>query len=319
MCRVQILTTNSDNSTNEIIDWLRYYKRDVNIDRINEKHDLIDKFHSGKAVVYSRKYRHLLDSVTLENKIIDSERELNSHLQYLSGNELKVILEFYLKSVFKTVVGNEESCSENKLFQLETAERIGFRIPDTIVTNTKQELIEFVKTVESIIVKPLYNAIFYEYKKELFGSYTKKMDFKLIESLPEIFFPSIFQKEIKKKYEIRTFFFYGDCYSMCIFSQQSHQTNVDFRMYDKNRPNRMVPYNLKGEEAKLVNLFMQEMNLNTGSLDFIIGEDENTYFLEVNSEGQFGMVSEPCNYGIEEQISKKILKSLKLIDENNEN
>lgn len=310
MKRVLILTTKFDVTTNEIIDWLTFYRSDISIDRINDNHDLIQSFSNEKKVIYSRKCRHLFDSQNYEPKCIDTEQELELYFNHHSGNELKVILEYYLKSPTIKIIGNREFLAENKLFQLEKAQKCGMIIPETIVTNSKPELIRFIHSVNKIIVKPLHKAIFYNYKDKSFGSYTTKMDSSLIKSLPNTFFPAIFQKEIVKKFEVRTFFFYEKYYSMCIFSQQNIQTSVDFRMYNLNQPNRVVPYRLNDEESKLVNYFMSEMNLNTGSLDFIMGEDNKLYFLEVNPEGQFGMISKPCNYYIEEYISKQILNSL---------
>ena len=42
--------------------------------------------------------------------------------------------------------------------------------------------------------------------------------------------------------------------------------------------------------------------MNTGSFDFILTSEGEYVFLEVNPIGQFGMVSYPCNYYLEEKI-----------------
>lgn len=52
---------------------------------------------------------------------------------------------------------------------------------------------------------------------------------------------------------------------------------------------------------------MEAMELNTGSLDFIIDVNDRIIFLEVNSEGQFGMVDFPCNYGIHKRIAEILI------------
>jgi glutathione synthase/RimK-type ligase-like ATP-grasp enzyme len=49
---------------------------------------------------------------------------------------------------------------------------------------------------------------------------------------------------------------------------------------------------------------MDKLNLLTGSLDILKDKNGKYYFLEVNPIGQFGMVSKPCNYYIEEQIAE---------------
>jgi hypothetical protein len=40
----------------------------------------------------------------------------------------------------------------------------------------------------------------------------------------------------------------------------------------------------------------------------IYAKDSNYYFLEVNPEGQLGMVSLPCNYYLEKKIAKELIK-----------
>jgi glutathione synthase/RimK-type ligase-like ATP-grasp enzyme len=81
--------------------------------------------------------------------------------------------------------------------------------------------------------------------------------------------------------------------------------NVDYR---KNRQLkvRRVPYNLPENIKQKVMLLMEDLNLSTGSIDFLKSNDGNYYFLEVNPEGQIGMVSNLCNYDIEHKIVKKI-------------
>ena len=94
---------------------------------------------------------------------------------------------------------------------------------------------------------------------------------------------------------------------MAIFSQNDKQTKVDFRNYNDNKPNRYVPYVLpKNIELKITQL-MQKLDLNTGSVDLIKNHDGNYVFLEINPVGQFGMVSEPCNYYLEKIIAEYLI------------
>lgn len=53
---------------------------------------------------------------------------------------------------------------------------------------------------------------------------------------------------------------------------------------------------------------MNNLKLKNGSIDIIRGVDNNYYFLEVNPVGQFGMVSNPCNYNIEEKFALKLIE-----------
>ena len=88
---------------------------------------------------------------------------------------------------------------------------------------------------------------------------------------------------------------------------QSSDT-TDFRNYNIDKPNRYVPFLLpKDIEEKLLNL-LEDLDLNTGSVDLIYDNDDNYVFLEINPVGQFGMVSINCNYHIEKMISEDLIR-----------
>ena len=136
--------------------------------------------------------------------------------------------------------------------------------------------------------------------------YTEEVSDSLLESLDEFFFPSYFQEKIEKKYELRVFYLEGEFYSMAIFSQNDSQTKVDFRKYNKVKPNRNVPFKLPLTiESKLQNL-LEHYRLNTASLDIVVDKCGRYVFLEINPVGQFGMVSVPCNYYLEKKIAETL-------------
>ena len=82
-------------------------------------------------------------------------------------------------------------------------------------------------------------------------------------------------------------------------------TVVDFRKHtDQEKPQRKVPYNLPNHVKKGLIQLMNELELNTGSIDILVDEDNNYIFLEVNPVGQFGMTSVPCNYYLERKLAK---------------
>jgi len=91
---------------------------------------------------------------------------------------------------------------------------------------------------------------------------------------------------------------------MAIFSQSDAKTKVDFRNYNDEKPNRMVPYKLPCDIEKKIDVFMKKINLNNGSIDFILTEKNEYFFLEVNPAGQYGMIEQACFYGLDEKIAK---------------
>ncbi|TLX25123.1 grasp-with-spasm system ATP-grasp peptide maturase [Chryseobacterium indologenes] len=199
----------------------------------------------------------------------------------------------------------------SKTEQLSIAKEVGFRIPDTLITNNKNDLISFLKKHESIIVKPISDVeSFYDKStKKLMGTFTARITEDYIKANISVhFFPSLFQAEIKKKYELRIFYDKGHCYPMAIFSSKNEKTSVDFRQYDNQLPNRNVPFKLTSREKYQIKRFMKKSNLETGSLDIICSRNNELFFLEVNPLGQFGMVSNPCNYYIEKKIANNLIQ-----------
>jgi D-alanine-D-alanine ligase-like ATP-grasp enzyme len=90
---------------------------------------------------------------------------------------------------------------------------------------------------------------------------------------------------------------------MAIFSQNDEQTKIDFRKYNHLKPNRNVPFMLPPEiEKKLIQL-SKKIGVNCGSIDMIVTSNNDFVFLEINPIGQFGMVSTPCNYVLNEKIA----------------
>lgn len=94
---------------------------------------------------------------------------------------------------------------------------------------------------------------------------------------------------------------------MAIFSQSDFQTEVDFRNYNYDYPNRTVPFKLPDALESKLNKLADFFGLTTGSFDIIKTTDNQYIFLEVNSDGQFGMVSYPCNYYLEKKVATELI------------
>jgi hypothetical protein len=126
-------------------------------------------------------------------------------------------------------------------------------------------------------------------------------------SVPGNLLQTLVQGEIKKDFEIRTFYIDGQFFSMAIFSQKDPETKADFRKYNYTHPNRYVPYILdKSIEQKLI-ILLQYLDINTGSLDLIFTPEGQIVLLEINPCGQFGMMSKPCNYPLEEIVAGTLI------------
>jgi ATP-GRASP peptide maturase of grasp-with-spasm system len=196
----------------------------------------------------------------------------------------------------------------NKLQILSLAAELGLKIPPTLITNQKNVVLEsqFYKE-QALICKSMNETTFIRNNNKVYMSYTSRVTGDQIDIPAERFPLSLFQKQISKAYEIRTFFCDGKFYSMSIFSQMDETTSVDFRKYNLKNPNRCDPYRLPATiERKLKKLF-RSLDLNCGSVD-LIRSDGEYYFLEINPTGQFGMLDIPCNYDLHKIVAETLIK-----------
>jgi ATP-GRASP peptide maturase of grasp-with-spasm system len=310
-------------TTDEVIDWLFYFNcpfKRINGEDIELvpfqlniggktsyfKNEMVEAINKASVIWYRRWFEtvsmkyfaELESSISARYNIhIIGEVGIMSNFLFTKSNNPEKWLDYYPYTKI------------NKSNVLKLAKLCKMNIPPSIITNNLDTVTSFLNEHISIITKPICEPLFLEYKQHLFLTHTKVITKQNINNLPRIFFPSFFQKNIIKKYEIRTFILGKELYSMAIFSQNDSMTIEDFRNYNTEKPNRFVPYLLpKDLEKKLLKL-MSILKLNTGSVDLIFSEEDNKYyFLEVNPMGQFGMVSKPCNYYLEKEMAQYLTK-----------
>jgi len=314
---ILIISESLEHSTGEVIAWLNYYGfkwfrvndyhfvKNLKSELLSKKKDFeffIDGVPINYKDIYSIWYRRIPD-VTNNPYIFPSNTD-NQDLCHSAYQELRPIFYFFLSILNKKKwLGDPDLSTTNKLHNLKLASELGINIPDTIITSNKAELLNFRKNHKKIIVKPLHAIVKVLFKNTPYRTYTTLISDKWLKHLPDNFFPSLFQKYINKQYEIRTFFINNNFYSMAIFSQADKQTSIDFRNYNYEKPTRRVPYKLPKKFEDKLREFMKLAYLNTGSIDIIRNEKNEYVFLEVNPVGQFGMVSKPCNYYLEQKIA----------------
>lgn len=262
--------------------------------------------------IHSVWFRRSVSGFKISNSEQDAARELallwnetNNFKQEVIDNlrsNRKDLFQFFLRKLMTETktLGSPFIMGLNKLRALEVAKEVGLNTPRTWILTNKNDLINLLSNeCDSVITKAIEEGLYYfsdEYSYIVLTSRLKKSD---IGFLSDFFPPSLFQEEVEKAYEVRSFFIDSNLYSMAIFSQGNKKTQVDYRNYDSSKPNRYIPYILPFEiEEKITHLF-KKIGLNCGSVDLIKDKDGKYVFLEINPVGQFGMVSKPCNYNLE--------------------
>lgn len=305
---ILIISINNDYSTTTVIEWLNFFnKKWIRINENDEIHldfiindvifnvnELSFKLSEIKSCWYRRGFLNLKFKINNEIKQFHNfnTTEASKIEQYI----------YYKLSQLKKV--NSYSNSEiNKLIVSDIARNLELKTPNDYLVNTKNELRKIMNDEnQEFITKSIWGNPVHRFNNFTLFNYTQKIEFDKIET--NDFAVSLVQNYIEKKYELRIFYLEKSFYTMAIFSQNDVKSTVDFRNYNKEKPNRTVPYKLPFTiKQKLIKL-MDKLDLNCGSIDMIVNKNNDYIFLEVNPIGQFGMVSTPCNYNLESIIAK---------------
>jgi hypothetical protein len=309
---VTIISENGDVSSNEVIEYL--ISQNTTFSRKNEadfsqfSYCIKNEKSSYSNVIWHRRGQFYLNpNETLIRELTGflKSEELITNYSYEKIN--KQINKYYIGGVF------DEDLHE-KVLDLYLAKECGLKIPDTLITNIKEDLINFKKKYGRIITKPIKNPYIYIEKEEIyFTDHNFLVEDNYIEQLDNYFTISKYQEYIEKEIEVRIFYFDGIFFSMAIFSQNDDKTKIDFRNYNHQKLNKEVPFTLPKYIIRKLKKLLKKKNINTCSIDLILTPENEFVFLEINPQGQFGWVSKNCNYYIEKFIAQKLTTNEKVI------
>ena len=308
-----------EQGTDPVSEWLLYYKypfRKIVVEDLLNSHLLIDtqkkevtldgiSLTKEVQTVFYRRFKTNLDIY----KGIDLG-SLSDRIKKESNAELNAVIDFiFFLLKDKLWVPKTTAFSINKEVVLFTARKLGFNVPQSIITTSKNELTRFKRQVKGVIYKPLELISYYKTGYYTYSSYTTPLSKVAMNRIPTTFFPSLFQELIDAEYEIRTFYLDGHFYSSAVLRPQFEQDhNVDIKLdFDKMETD-WVTYELPNEIKEKITLLMNTLELITGSIDIIKCKNGKYYFLEVNPVGQYLAPSYLCNYNIPKIISEWLIE-----------
>jgi len=316
---ILILTERNDKSVFRVCEWLEFLNTKYTLIFDEDTLDILSLNVSDGGVKFVYKVRgeivdyDLISAVWWRRtdfflkKVIDDNKDENIRsIKLMEIDEFQSYNAFihYLFSL-KPSIGNRLKYPINKLQSLIVASKNGIKIPTTSICYNKKQLKEKMECY-NVITKPVKDFLPYEHNDQFHILYTQPINVDTLANIPEQFNYSLIQNCIEKDFEIRVFVFGEMIFSMAIHSQFSPSTKHDFRTYEEWVP--YTPYEISKNTKKKILSFMKDMNLETGSLDFIVSKNEEIIFLEVNPVGIFDMVSVPCNYNIEKKIAEYLIK-----------
>lgn len=330
---ILILSRESAESTTEaIIDWLKFYNKDYyrfngedlfngNSEIkfyledgvwgfvINSSNGIQIKSKDITSVWFRRAFDFNIDSIIDIKPDNIKEYDIIKGINNYHRREAFAVFSLIERSLCDRFWLNRPSDINDKLLVLAKAQNCGLRIPPTMVTNSKPFLYDFLKTNSFVITKACTDGKGFKIGEDFISGLTEKVDYDSLSNCPgDIFFPSLFQSGIVKKYEVRSFFIDGDFFSVAIFSQLNEKTRLDYREYDEEFPNRAEVIKLPLEIENALKSLMNSLNINCGSIDLIKAEDDTYYFLEINPVGQFLGISENGNLNLDKILAEKLIE-----------
>jgi hypothetical protein len=176
-----------------------------------------------------------------------------------------------------------------KPVQLLAARKVGFAIPETLISNDPEEIRRFYREHGGEVICKFFTPAFWRRQSDgvLCGLFTARLNEGLLEDVQAFTScPAIYQTLVAKKADVRITFFGSSYYAVRIRSQQSSSGALDFRS-DILFESPMERMELNGALLDRCMQLSSSLGLLHGSYDFIERPDGSFTFLEVNEMGQF--------------------------------
>ena len=175
-----------------------------------------------------------------------------------------------------------------KASQLRVAAELGMELPPTLITNSREEFLEFYDQHNGNVVTKLVGAAFHPtVGANTFSRYTEvvsKRDVGYAASLE--YCPMILQAYVPKRLELRITVVGQEVFAAEIHSQHTHHTRHDWRRYDMGQTPHFV-HNLPPEIYVTCIQLVQRLELCYGAIDMILTPDGRYVFVEINPSGQY--------------------------------
>jgi glutathione synthase/RimK-type ligase-like ATP-grasp enzyme len=196
----------------------------------------------------------------------------------------------------------------NKVMQLELAQKNGLQVVPSLFTNDPERARRFFyEQCNGQMVGKLHGTLSRSMAGNTPSFPTTRIQEEDLDQLDSLAYcPMIFQQYIPKDYELRIAYVDGVVYAGKIDASTSARGNTDWRIAT-DIPLQWQPYHLPEEVVRGLTAMMKEMNLFFGAIDMIRHQDGRYIFLEVNPQGEWGMLQRDIGYPIGETIAERLV------------
>lgn len=200
---------------------------------------------------------------------------------------------------------NDILLAEDKPTQLKIAHDIGFKVPETTISNNLDS-VQTLRNSHALVVKPLKQALLNDEENEriIFTSNIDSLTEKDRASISMS--PVIFQQHIRKFCDIRVTVVGNQVFAVAIHSQDYEETTIDWRR--GSNPNLIhevfeLPIDIRRKCIQIVKV----QRLRFGAIDLIQDLDGDFWFLECNPNGQWAWIENRTGLRIAAAIADELL------------
>lgn len=326
---VLILSYNGyEQGTEGVIDWLLHYGhpflRVSANDLLRPKSDWKISIHDGRISYQGVDLRQEVGAVFYRRFTADipyhevgdaaTSRQLQAELRGEAERLTSFVVDGLADKFWLPTIAASDRAS-NKLSTLSLAGTCGLAIPRTYVCRNRAEVATLLGEGghRGFITKPIEYCGYYSRKEFAYTTFTSRIAANNLEELPEQFHPSLLQECITPAYEVRTFYLMGKFYSEATLTSEKttflgDTVFVDVKLKGAAAATRYLPYQLPAAVEQKLTRLMEKLELNTGSIDLIVTEQGDYFFLEVNPGGQFSAPSERANQQLERRVAETLIE-----------
>lgn len=189
---------------------------------------------------------------------------------------------------------------ECKIVQLRKAVELGFHVPRTCITSSKERARQFIESCKGrAVAKTLYSSLVEYPERDFFIFTTPVSDLQNVQPAEIGVAPVIFQEHMTDKIDYRATVVGRNIYAVRIESTNGSLVPVDWRTQKDGLS--FVPSELPEDVREKCLSFVSRCGLVFGAIDLVKVKDE-FYFLEINPNGEWGWLQMNAGLPISEAI-----------------
>lgn len=240
--------------------------------------------------------------------------DLDAAYQSVFIREYKTFRDLFLHALQRVPWMNplqaDHAVCNDKLQQLRVAYAVGLTVPASIFTNDAIVVRGFFTRCKGEVVMKLHNALSKTMKGDGAFFPTTRLTAGMLGQLDLLAYcPMIFQEYIPKAYELRIAYIDGVCFTGKIPHGEG-SAPTDWRTQTGGQVQWQL-YELPAVVQQKLHQLMKGLGLLFGAIDMIRHTNGDYVFLEVNPQGEWGMLQKYLGYPIGETIAEKLITRIK--------